>query len=254
MTTPDERGRPGPVEPTPTAGRTWRRRGRRLAGAAGAALLGVAYWTLVRPRMLNWGATPAERERSLPGDDLLADPDAESTMAVGIDAPPDAVWPWLRQLGQNRGGFYSYEWAENLVGLDIHNADRIVPEWQDLVVGDTVRLGRADRFPDATLEVVALDPERSLVLRTPGERTWWVWSFVLDPLDGERTRLLVRSRIGLPENPAVRAAALLVLDPVSSLMTFGMLRGIRTRAERLAGRERTPAAPDRVSSGRDRAV
>jgi hypothetical protein len=231
MTTTDTTRRAVSDGTTPTASRP--RRGR-LRGLATGLLLGVAYWTLVRPRMLNWGSTPAERARSLPGDDLLPDADAESTMAVTIAAPPEAIWPWLRQLGQERGGFYSHEWAENLVGLDIHNADRIVPEWQDLAVGDTVRLGRADRYPDATLEVAAFDPERSLVLLTPGDPAWWVWSFVLDPVEEGTTRLLVRSRIRLPGNPLVRVAAQSVLDPVTFVMTHGMLRGLRSRAERLA--------------------
>ncbi len=200
----------------------------------GAALFIAVYWTLLREWMLTWGATPSEVHMQFPGDDLLSDPDAQSTMAVDIDASPTDVWPWLRQLGQDRGGFYSYEWAENLVGLDIHNADRIVAEWQDLSVGDTVRLGRADRFPDAVLKVVAIDPAQSLVLRAPDEPTWWVWSFVLDPVNETTTRLLVRSRIRLPENTVIRLAARSVLDPVSFVMTHGMLRGIQTRAEQLA--------------------
>ena len=222
----------------------WRRRIKRTAAFA---LLGVLYWTQVRPRMLNCGATPEEVNRSLPGDGLLPDAAAESTMAITVDAPPDAIWPWLRQLGQEQGGFYSYEWAENLVGLDIHNADRIVPEWQDLQVGDTVRLGRADRFPDARLEVAEFDSEESLVLRTPEDPTWWIWAFVLEPLDKTTTRLLVRSRIRLPENPVLRVASLVALDPVSSLMTYGMLQGIRSRAERLArtGSTATASGPSR---------
>jgi hypothetical protein len=224
-----------------TMGR-WR---RRIGWTAGVALLVAAYWKLLRPRMVNWGATPAEVARPFPGDHLLPDPGAESTMAADIASPPDAVWPWLVQLGQEQGGFYSCEWAENLVGLGIHNADEIQPEWQDLEVGDTVRLGRADRFPDATLEVAEFDPEESLVLRTPDDPTWWVWSFVLEPVGETTTRLLVRSRISLPENPVVRIASLAALDPVSSLMTYGMLQGIRNRAERLArtGRAATGSDP-----------
>jgi hypothetical protein len=224
-------------DPDDATGGRWRRRGRRLVGGALAA---AAYWTLVRPRLLRWGATPAEVSRSLPGDDLLPEATAESTMAVTVDAPPAAVWPWLRQLGQDRGGFYSYEWAENLVGLDIHNADEIRPEYQSLSVGDEIRLARADRFPEATLQVAALDPERSLVLAHTAEPTGWVWSFVLDPVDEAATRLLVRSRVRLPENPVARVAAQSVLDPVTFVMTRGMLRGIRARAENLAA---TTAAP-----------
>lgn len=232
MTTALESDRFGSDNTASTTDGTWRRRIKRTAGVA---LLGTVYWMIVRPRMLNWGASQGEVARSLPGDDLLPDVDAESTMAITINAPTDAIWPWLRQLGQERGGFYSFEWAENLVGLDIHNADRIVPEWQDREVGDTVRLGRADRFPMATLEVAEIDPEESLVLQTPNRPTWWVWVFVLEPIDQTTTRLLVRSRIRLPGNPVVRAASLAALDPVSSLMTYGMLKGIRSRAERLAG-------------------
>jgi len=229
---------------SPTGGK-WR---RRIKWTAGLALLGAVYWMIVRPRMLNWGASREEVARSLPGDDLLPQVDAESTMAITIDAPPAAIWPWLCQLGQEQGGFYSYEWAENLVGLDIHNADRIVPEWQDLAVGDTVRLGRADRSPMATLEVARFEPEESLVLQTPTDPPWWVWAFVLEPIDETTTRLLVRSRIRLPGNPVVRAASLAALDPVSSLMTDGMLRGIRSRAERHArtGRTATVREPSRA--------
>jgi hypothetical protein len=225
---PTVRRETGELDATPDSNRSLRRRVRL---AAGVALLGVGYWTLVRPRMLHWGATPAEVERTLPGDELLPEPDGESTMAISIDAPPEAVWPWLRQLGQDRGGFYSYEWAENLVGLGIHNADEIVPEYQDRSVGDTVWLGRADRFPDTRLEVASLSPERALVLRSPGEHPWWIWSFVLEPVGGTGTRLLVRSRISLPRNPVVRFASQSVLDPVTFVMTRGMLLGIRSRVE-----------------------
>lgn len=143
-------------------------------------------------------------------------------------------------MGQDRGGCYSYEWAENLVGLDIHNADEIRPEYQSLSVGDEIRLARADRFPEATLAVAALDPERSLVLRHTAEPTGWVWSFVLDPVDETATRLLVRSRVRLPETPVARVAGQSMLDPVAFVMTRGMLRGIEARAESLAA---TTAAP-----------
>lgn len=211
---------------TPTTSGT--RRFRRLVGAA---LTVTAYWTIVRPRMLNWGATPTEARRPMAGDALLPEPDAESTMAVSIDAPPEDIWPWLRQLGQGRGGFYSYEWAENLVGLDIHNADEIIPEYQDIEIGDPVRLGTPERFPDSHLEIAAISSERALVFQTPTRPTWWVWSFVLDPVSETETRLVVRSRIRLPGNPITRVASQAVLDPVTFVMTRGMLLGIKDRVE-----------------------
>ncbi|MFB6154938.1 MAG: hypothetical protein ABEJ22_03515 [Haloferacaceae archaeon] len=216
---------------------------RRRAGAiAGLGALAVAYWTAVRPRLLTWGATASEVRRSLPGDDRLPDADVDSTMAITVNAPPEAVWPWLLQLGQDRGGFYSYEWAENLFGLDIHNADHVITAHQRLAVGDEVRLASADRYPESVLEVAELDPERALVLVSPGDPTWWVWSFVLDPVDGGTTRLLVRSRNRLPANPVVRLGATLAMEPVVFAMTREMLRGIRDRAERLSARP--VAAPD----------
>ncbi|WP_232701242.1 hypothetical protein [Halobacterium wangiae] len=220
---------------------------RRIRPVVGAVLLGVVYWVVVRPRMLNWGATPGDVRRTLPGDELLAEPDGESTMGVRIDAPPEAIWPWLRQLGQEQGGFYSYQWAENLVGLDIHNAEEIVPEYQELSVGDTVRLARADRFPETKLEVASFTPERSLVLQSPEQPPWWVWAFVLEPVDETTTRLLVRSRISLLQNPLVELASKTVLDPITFVMTRGMLLGIKSRVEARADADSPvePRADDR---------
>lgn len=218
---------------------------RRIRLLVAAVLLGVVYWTVIRQRLLNWGATTAEIAHPLPGDEILPDPSGESTMAISIDAQPESIWPWLRQLGQEQGGFYSYEWAENLVGLGIHNADEIIPEYQALSVGDTIRLARADRFPDTKLEVAAFTQERSLVLRSPTDPPWWVWAFILDPVDETTTRLLVRSRIRLPQNPVVRLASKAILDPITFVMTRGMLRGIKSRVER------TASAPDSVAEHRD---
>lgn len=96
-----------------------------FSGAAAYLALG----RLLRPWYSRWGATDAEVRASLPGDELVPSPRAQSTWAVTIEAPPDAVWPWLVQMGQDRAGFYTYEWFENVVlRLDIHNAARIVPE------------------------------------------------------------------------------------------------------------------------------
>jgi hypothetical protein len=115
-----------------------RRTGRLLlvtivSGAAAYLALG----RLLRPSYSRWGATDEEVRRSLPGDELVPTPRAQSTWAVTIEAPPERVWPWLVQMGQDRAGFYTYEWFENgLLRLNIHNVDRIVPEWQNITVGD----------------------------------------------------------------------------------------------------------------------
>ena len=126
-----------------------------IAGAAAAAFLLARHW------QLRWGATAQELAGPLPGDELIAKPDLTATRALTVRAPAARVWPWIAQLGQGRGGLYSYDFLENLIGCDIHSADRVVREWQDIKAGDAVRL-----HPDVALEVAAVDPGLSLVLRS----------------------------------------------------------------------------------------
>ena len=135
---------------------------RRPAAAAGAAVIGgaAAYLLVVRPWQLRWGATDEERGATLAGDDLIPNPDLVATRAITVHALADHVWPWIAQLGQGRGGFYSYDALENLVGCDIHSADRVVPEWQDIKVGDQVKL-----HPEVGLGVTVVEQGRALVLR-----------------------------------------------------------------------------------------
>ena len=170
---------------------------RRPAAAAGAAVIGgaAAYVLAVRSWQLRWGATDEEVDATLPGDDLIPNPDLVATRAITVHTAADQVWPWIAQLGQGRGGFYSYDALENLVGCDIHSADRIVPEWQDLKVGDQVKLA-----PEVGLGVAVVEPGRALVLRggvpmgavpPPYDFTW---AFVLRERSDGTTRLLVRER------------------------------------------------------------
>lgn len=189
----------------------------------------LAYLALLWPRLTHWGATQVEVHRPLPVARVTPPPMYQSTRAIEIHAPPGAVWSWLVQLGQGRGGFYSYTWLENLVGADIHNANRVRPELQRLAVGDTVRLaptgflgGAFDR--SSQLRVAAVDPGRLLVLRGWG-------TFVLDSLPGGRTRLLVREHTALPANPWRAAVLKIVWEPPHFIMERQMLRGIRDRAE-----------------------
>ena len=179
----------------------------------------------------GWGATDQEREGHLAGDDLIPNADLSATRAIAIRVSADHVWPWIAQLGQGRGGFYSYDFLENLAGCQIHSADRIVPEWQDIAVGDAVMFA-----PKAGLTVASLERGRSLVLRggAPLGRVEspydFTWAFVLRAEPDESTRLLVRERYTY-----TRRWARLVVEPteiLSTLMSHKMLRGIRDRAER----------------------
>ena len=193
-----------------------------------AAALEAGTYRRWRPWCLSWGATDSEVRRDLPGDDLLTAAGIVSTRAVHVDAPSSAIWPWLIQMGPGRGGAYTYDWIENLMGLGMHSADRILPEYQKLAVGDAQRLG--ERGP--VLRVAELEPERSLVFRSDDGN--WVWAFSLVP-DSAGTRLISRNRIATPG--ASRFAQVLnryVMEPGSLIMERKMLLGIKDRAERRA--------------------
>jgi hypothetical protein len=221
-------------------------RWRAIAALGFAVTLGVVggtrlYHAWLRRSILDWGARPDEAASRLPGDELLDDPDVVATRAITIDAPPSAVWPWLIQMGPGRGGVYTYDWIENLFGLDMHSVDRIVPEWQSMEVGFEWRnpQGKAMR-----VEVV--EAERAIVLRA--EDGGWVWAFVLVP-DGAGTRLISRNRFLLTGNGIARAAFVYLMEPGSLVMERKMLLGIKSRAERLA-RERATTAAE-ATSGAD---
>ncbi|HYJ57149.1 MAG TPA: hypothetical protein VEX40_16845, partial [Mycobacterium sp.] len=165
---------------------TAERRGRWLAAAMASVGVVVGYRARIRPWMYYWGATREEIAEDLPADELVATDRPRTTRAVTIDVGPETVWPWLAQIGENRGGFYSYSVLERGVGADIHNANTIHPEWQDLQVGDTVWLAR--RGGDRGRQVVAaMVPKSHLVLMSPddyervqhGEKASGSWSFHL---------------------------------------------------------------------------
>ncbi|MCX6371625.1 MAG: hypothetical protein NTX16_00850 [Actinobacteria bacterium] len=209
---------------------------------AGAAAAGVGVWAALRPRTLAWGATCDEVVRPLPGDDLVANPLYVTTRAITIKAPAAAVWPWLVQLGQNRGGFYTYDVLENLMGLDIHSADAIRPDWQDLHAGEDYVTLDPDEHMKMTISV--LEPERAFVIRSgaPGEppqapgsflrgELAWSWGFYLEPLDAGATRLLIRCRGAWADTAAAKLAKPVLLEPVHFVMEERMLRGIRERAQ-----------------------
>jgi hypothetical protein len=200
---------------------------RALAlGSGGAAAVAVA-----RGRYLHWGSTTAELASALPGDELVANANITATRAITIPAAPDAVWPWIAQLGQGRGGFYTYDFLENLVGCDIHSADRIVPEWQSIAVGDEVRL-----HPEIGLRVALLDSGVALVLRggipmgSVSPPYDFTWAFIVRAQGGGTTRLVVRERYEY-----TRWWSSLLVEPVqlvSFIMSQRMLRGIKQRAQR----------------------
>lgn len=190
-----------------------------LLPAAAAALL--TYVRYVRPWQLTWGATPEEAARTLPGDDLVPGPTFNATRAITIAAPPDRIWPWLVQAGLTRGGWYSYDILDN---LGRPSARRIVPELQNLAVGDIVPMS-----PDGKhgMPVLAIAPPTSMIWGTPGDTTW-TWQ--LDSAGQNSTRLIsrVRSRYRW-FSPSILFSALLEFGDI--WMMRRMLLNIRDRAE-----------------------
>lgn len=205
---------------------------------AGAALV-IAYGRVVRPWTLHWGATPKEVSARLPGDDLVRGRYV-TTHAISIARPAALVWPWLVQMGYGRGGWYSYDRLERMVGVgdfaDGGSARRILPDLEPLALGDHV-----DLSPNGGFTVVGLEVERSLVLRIPMDVLTggpasvrsrvvldWTWAFVLQPAE-HGCRLIIRVRGDL--RPSWLAVTFPLLDPVHLAMERKMLRTIRERSE-----------------------
>jgi hypothetical protein len=190
--------------------------------------LAVLYWFPIRRWMSRWGAAPSDLSRVMAGDSLLVDPTYSGTMAVIVNAAPEDIWPWLVQIGYQRGGLYSYDWLDRLFGyLDRPSATRILPEFQHLAVGDQIPLGRGPSWPVAVVE-----PRRALVLDMRNVDGFdWVWQFGLYTVDERRTRLVSRSRV---RTHAVWARLFTyAIEPAGFLMTRRMLLGVKERAEAL---------------------
>lgn len=197
----------------------------RPAAALGILLVGaVGYRRFLRPRILHYGATADEAVAVLPGDELLPMADGMSTRAIWIAAPPAAVYPWLVQMGPvPRGGAYTYDWIENLLGLSFHSVDVILDDFQQ------PRVGQVLDFGPRPMIIERADTDRSFVIASDDGN--WVWSFTLLG-DGDRTRLISRNRYRLGAGP-VETMMMELLIPGSLVMEEKMLRGIRDRAERL---------------------
>lgn len=214
-----------------------RPRARLLPLVVGSA---TVYATWVRPRMLSWGATPAETIRAYPGDELVTDPNGGATMATTLPAPPEKVWRWLVQMGLGRGGWYSWDWLDN---DGEPSASRIHAEWQELKEGQ--HLYRVPKGPTNWWTVVILESNRTLMLQTsydsfgkafdpradkvPRATVDGTWGFYLREAPGGRTRLVVRTRSRSRPRLPQRPFTLLVGEPVHFIMQTRQFNNLRAR-------------------------
>lgn len=200
-----------------------------LEEGLGAAAIATTILTspITRPWYRKWGATETELTRRLPGDEQVPDPTLESTRAITIQTSAAEVWPWLVQMGQGRGGLYSYERLENLAGCGMRNADQIVPEYQDLQAGDKIRISQSDSTP--YFVVNAIEPGRAIVLG--GDDPLTTWSFNLEPIDQDTTRLIIRFRQQYEPSFSNIVGWRVFTDPIAFVMERKMLQGIKARVE-----------------------
>lgn len=211
--------------------------GLSRGGSAALIVAGVvATERAARGRYESWGATADEVDADLPGDGVVPEPRRASTRAITIASEPGAVWPWLVQMGHARGGLYSYDWLENLVGCDLHSASELLPEHQELHCGDLIRMG-PEGYPTFTVSEVEAPHHLVLVSADPhsGRSTFEgpqpygsTWQWTIEPA-GANCRLISRQRLTYPAGQSVMWS---VVQPIAFVMERKMLLGIKQRVER----------------------
>jgi len=179
--------------------------------------------------MTTWGASGDEIATRLPGDELVEDPPYSVTHGITIHGTPADIWPWLLQLGQERGGFYSYQQLENLVGCQIHNIYEIDPTIQIKSVNERVSLGATEAHPSYIVR--AIEPEHALVLYGEDPAVKTTWQYVLKPIDAKRTRLLVRSHFAWKPGFVNWLFYAVVVPPLHFIMERKMMLTVKRLVE-----------------------
>lgn len=215
----------------------------RWMGAAFGITLGVvgSYSRWFTPWQRNWGASPEERDRPLPGDDFIEEPQYLTTRAITVNAGPEDIYPWLAQMGYRRGGLYSYDVLDRFFGiLDAPSAREILPEFQDLKPGDVIPIGKGGDFP-----VMDLKLNEFLLLGGETDGARWTWSTALYPQPDGTTRLVTRNR-GSGMNSVWSRVGLIGLDLAAFIMVRRWLHVLKGRAEGLAARREEVAGQPQV--------
>ena len=204
----------------------------------GLVVLVISVIAALTPWMDRWGATDAEIAATYPGDELLPEPASFVNRAITIQAPPEAIYPWIVQLDARKGGWYSYTWLESLIRCPMVNADRIHEEWQDLKVGDEVHMCPNDPAPPPYI-VAQIHPDQAIVMGHQENGQWVdLYQFVIVPQSDGTSRLILRTRTN-----AV-GGFWTVAHSGFFIMERGLLYGVKERAEQLAEMGSLPPAQE----------
>jgi hypothetical protein len=212
---------------------------RGLIPVCAAAGLGAFYVLVVRPRTARWGATDEEAGRPLPGDGVVPGRAYVATRSITIDAPPEDVWPWIVQMGSGRGGWYALDRLDN---GGVPSAEEVIPELQELQVGDLIPMGVGKEVGPRVLE---MEPARRMLWATDDE---FSWEWVLEPRDDGRTRLISRIRERYPPLLSRKMVYAVVASTGDVVMNVTQLKRIKRRAERLALSRTGALAPKTTTS------
>jgi hypothetical protein len=195
-------------------------------------LLITCYILFLRTSLMHWGSNNKEVGRYYVGDSVLLQPDYENTLAITIDTPPSAVWPWVVQMGLNKAGFYSFTWLENIFGCELHNADRIHPEWQNTQPGDYEPVcASAEKNKMNGWTIMAVIPNKSMVYKSSADASWMM-GFYIDSVGENRSRLITRMRYIAPKQFWLYITDKAWMEWAHCVMQRGTLIGIKKRAEK----------------------
>lgn len=221
-----------------------------MEGIEGVAIIVAGYLTLfLKPLRDRWGVSKAVANRPLPADEVIKEPKWQFTHGIEINAPAKYVWPWIAQIGQSRGGFYSYEALENLTGLNILNSDEVLTEFQNPKLGDLIPFGPKDAYP-----LVVCDPGRAMAVghgrdldtntyldpkvSYPTNYFHLTWLWYVEPMDGHRSRFISRNRVTFTASLKHKLMFGHFIEPIIFTMDRKMCYGIKKRAENLFRKDR----------------
>jgi len=196
------------------------------------AVLVIGYALFLRSFLMHWGSTKIERDKYYPGDSIVVAACTTTTIAITIDKPPSAIWPWIVQMGLNKGGFYSYTWLENMFGCKLRNAQTIHPEWQNTREGDIEPVCDAAVRKEMPGWIVAtLIPNKAFVYKIATDSTWTM-GYYIDSVNSSQSRLITRMRYSAGKKFMDEMIDKAWMEWAHCIMQRGSIKGIKKRSER----------------------